>query len=159
MATSKSSGGGGVIITTIIISALLTIVPLPESIRLFRPEFVGITLIYWTMAVPNRVGISFAWTIGLLMDVMLGGALGLLAFTYALIVYLVLQFHLQLRQYPMWQQALSILSLVLLLQILFVLVSSHSAGWEFWLPAISSMLIWPLFFNVLRTIRRTFHVH
>jgi len=155
---SKSSHGGGVIITTLIIAALLTLVPLPEAIRLFRPEFVGITLIYWTMAVPQRLGISFAWCIGLLMDVMLGGVLGLLAFTYALLVYLVLQFHLQIRQYPMWQQALSVFALILLLQILFVIVTSHSTGWSFWMPAIMSMLVWPVVYRILRGVRRTFHV-
>ena len=133
---SNSSHGGGVIIMTIIVAALLTLVPLPDSARYFRPEFVALTLIYWTMAVPRRVGISFSWSIGLLMDVLLGGALGLLAFSYALIVYLVLQFHLQLRQYPMWQQALIIFSLILLLQILFVFTASYSIGWSFWMPAI-----------------------
>jgi len=93
------------------------------------------------------------------MDVLLGGALGLLAFSYALIVYLVLQFHLQLRQYPMWQQALIIFSLILLLQILFVFTASYSMGWSFWMPAIISMLIWPVIYRLLRGVRRTFHVH
>jgi len=158
MATHKTSQGGGVIIITLIVAALLTLVPLPDSIRMFRPEFVGLALIYWTMATPRHIGISFAWSVGLLMDVMLGGALGLLAFAYALIVYLVLQFHLQIRQYPMWQQALSVFSLVLLLQLLFVIVESHTAGWSFWLPAISSMLIWPVIYSALRSVRRTFHV-
>jgi len=158
MATNKTSQGGGVIIISIIVAALLTLVPLPDSVRMFRPEFVALALIYWTMAAPHHIGISFAWSVGLLMDVMLGGALGLLAFAYALIVYLVLQFHLQIRQYPMWQQALSVFSLVLLLQLLFVIVESHTAGWSFWLPAISSMLIWPVIYSVLRSVRRTFHV-
>jgi len=158
MAINKSSQGGGVIIITLIVAALLTLVPLPDQIRIFRPEFVALVLIYWTMAAPQHIGISFAWCVGLLMDVMLGGALGLLAFTYALIIYFILQFHLQIRQYPLWQQALIVFSLVLLLQLLFVIVESHTAGWSFWLPAISSMLIWPLIYNVLRSVRRTFHV-
>jgi len=158
MAANKTSQGGGVIIVSIIVAALLTLIPLPDQVRLFRPEFVGIVLIYWTMAVPHHIGISFAWGVGLLMDVMLGGALGLLAFSYALIVYFVLQFHLQIRQYPMWQQALSVFTLVLLLQLLFVITESHGAGWAFWLPAISSMLIWPVMYSVLRSVRRTFHV-
>ena len=155
---SRSSQGGGIIIMTIIVAALLSLIPLPDSIRSFRPEFVALTLIYWTMAVPKRIGISFSWSIGLLMDVLLGGALGLLAFSYALIVYLVLQFHLQIRQYPMWQQALSIFSLILLLQILFVFTASYSEGWGFWIPAIISMLIWPVIYRLLRGVRRTFHV-
>jgi len=158
MATSKTSQGGGIIILSIAMAALLTLIPLPDTLRYYRPEFVGITLIYWTMAVPHRSGISFAWTIGLLMDVMLGGSLGLLAFSYALIVYFVLQFHLQIRQHPMWQQTLLVFSLILLVQTLFMLAESNNVGWRFCLPAITSMLLWPIIYRVLRSVRRTFHV-
>ena len=59
---------------------LLMILPLPDSLRFLRPEWVLITLIYWAMAVPRLVGVGFAWVVGLLMDVMMGGAIGLLAF-------------------------------------------------------------------------------
>lgn len=159
MIANKTGHGSGMIMLSIIIAALLMIIPLPEQIRLFRPEFVAMTLIYWTMALPHRMGLSFAWCVGLLMDVVLGGALGLLAFSYALIVYLILQFHLQIRQYPLWQQAFSIFVLILLIQLLFIVVSSHTAGWSFWLPAISSTLVWPIMYGVLRRVRRTFHVN
>lgn len=158
MAVSKTSHGGGIILISIIIAALLSLLPLPDTLRYFRPELVGMTLIYWTMAVPHRSGISFAWTIGLLMDVILGGALGLFAFTYALLVYLVLQFHLQIRQHPMWQQSLVVFSLILLLEILFVLVDAPRVDWRFFLPAITSMFLWPVIYRVLRSVRRTFHV-
>lgn len=158
MATTKSSQGGGIIMVSIVIAALLTLIPLPDTFRYYRPEFVGITLIYWTMALPHRSGISFAWTIGLIMDVILGGSLGVFAFSYALIVYIVLQFHLQIRQHPMWQQTLLIFSLVLIIQTLFVLVELNNVGWRFCLPAITSMLLWPIIYRVLRSVRRTFHV-
>lgn len=158
MAHHKKIGGGGIIISSLIIASILMIIPLPEQFRLFRPEFVALTFIYWTMAVPHRMGLSFAWIVGLLMDVMMGGVLGVLAFGYTLLVYLVLKFHLQLRQYPLWQQALIIFVLILLLQLLLIVTSSHNAGWNFWLPAISSTVIWPILYSVLRRVRRGFNV-
>ncbi len=157
MAINKNSHGG-VIIFTIVFSMLLMLLPLPDALRFFRPEWVLITLIYWAMAVPRLVGVGFAWVVGLLMDVMMGGAMGVLAFSYTLVIYLVLQFHLQLRQYPLWQHALSILSLVLLVDIVTVLVSPTMAGWHVWLPAVSSTVLWPVMYSLLRTVRRTFNV-
>ena len=157
MAKNKTSYGG-VIVLTIVFAMLLMMLPLPDALRFFRPEWVLITLIYWAMAVPRLVGVGFAWVVGLFMDVMMGGTMGLLAFSYTLVVYLVLQFHLQLRQYPLWQQALVIMSLILFVDILTVLITPTMSSWHVWLPAISSSLWWPVIYLLLRTIRRTFNV-
>ncbi len=158
MATSKQSQGGGMIVLTIIVSLVLMMIPMPAAMLYFRPEFVLLTLIYWAMATPQRLGIGMAWFTGLLMDVLMGGGLGIMAFAYALVIYLVLQFHLQLRQYPVWQQGLYIFSFVLLLHIILVLASPRLINWSFWYPALSSMLIWPVIFRILKKLRRTFHV-
>ncbi|MFW5427196.1 MAG: rod shape-determining protein MreD [Methylophagaceae bacterium] len=147
-----------IIFITIIIAMILVIVPIPDSLRLFRPEWVLMALLYWAMALPERVGIGFAWTVGLLMDMMLGGTLGILAFSYALVTYLILNFHLQLRQYPLWQQALIIMSLVLLVNIIKVIFSPAVANWYVWAPAVVSTLVWPIVYAVLRKIRRVFGV-
>ncbi len=147
-----------ILFITIIIAMILVIVPIPDSLRLFRPEWVLMTLLYWAMALPERVGIGFAWVVGLLMDMMLGGTLGILAFSYALVTYLVLNFHLQLRQYPLWQQALIVMSLVLLVNIIKVMLSPAVASWYVWAPAVVSTLIWPIVYAVLRKIRRVFGV-
>ena len=67
MAKNKTSYGG-VIVLTIVFAMLLMMLPLPDALRFFRPEWVLITLIYWAMAVPRLVGVGFAWVVGLFMD-------------------------------------------------------------------------------------------
>ena len=157
--TSKSSNGGLIVMITLVIAMILMLLPLPEVLRLFRPEFVLMVLMYWAMALPRKVSVGVAWVVGVLMDVMMGGALGVTAFSYALVIFLTARFHLQLRQYPVWQQALIILSLVLLVHIIAVLVSPQTASWFMWLPAVTSMIIWPMNYSLLRNVRRSFHVH
>ncbi len=147
-----------VIYVTLLIAIILMILPLPDLLRLARPEFVVMTLIYWTMALPERVNIGVAWFTGLVMDMTTGGQLGVHAFSYALAIYLVARFHLQLRQYPLWQQAFTILSLVFLVHLVSMLNSAVSNGWHIWIPAIVSTLLWPLVYAVLRKIRRNFQV-
>ncbi|MBE0438682.1 MAG: rod shape-determining protein MreD [Gammaproteobacteria bacterium] len=159
MVNNKQQQGSIFIVISIIIAIILMLVPLPESIRFIRPEWVVMTLIYWAMALPKRVGVGFAWCTGLIMDVILGGQLGVLAFSYALVVYFVLRFHLQLRQYPLWQQALSIMALVFLVNVISMLVSSRTFDFTLWLPAVISTVLWPIMYMLLRSVRRNFHVN
>jgi len=158
MTSTQTSSGGGIIALTVVIAMVLMILPLPESIRLFRPEFVLLVLMYWVMALPRKVSVGYAWIVGILVDIMMGSYLGVTAFSYALVIYLTARFHLQLRQFPVWQQALIILSLVLIVHIVAVLVSPQIVNWYLWLPAISSMIVWPLNYALLRSVRRTFHI-
>ncbi len=148
-----------VIYVTLLIAILLMILPLPDMLRLARPEFVVMTLIYWTMALPHRVNIGVAWFTGLVMDITTGGQLGVHAFAYAMAIFMVARFHLQLRQYPLWQQAFTILSLVFLVHVVSMLNAPLTSSWHIWMPAIVSTLLWPIVYAVLRKIRRGFQVN
>jgi len=158
MATTAESRNGLVIVITLIIAMLLMLVPMPDIARYFRPEWVVLTLVYWAMALPHRVSIGMGWLVGLLMDVMMGGTLGIMAFSYAFAVYLIARFHLQLRQYPLWQQALTILSVVVVVHLISVVTSKVESTWLIWMPVLTSTLLWPVMFATLRKIRRTFQV-
>ncbi len=159
MVKNDQSQGAYIIILSILFAMILMLIPLPDSMRILRPEWVLLTVMYWSMALPRSVGIGYAWVVGLLMDVLFGGALGVLAFSYALVVYLILHFHLQLRQFPLWQQALSLMSLILLVHIVTASMTSATSSWLSWFPAaLTSTLLWPLVHVFLRTVRRTFNV-
>lgn len=158
MAMSDISRNGFMIVLTIIAAMLLMMMPLPEAAGFFRPEWVVLTLMYWAMALPHRVSIGVGWLSGLIMDVMMGGTLGVMAFSYAFAVYLIARFHLQLRQYPLWQQALTIFSVVLLVHFVSVMAGTPEMSWVVWMPVVTSTLMWPVIYPVLRKIRRTFQV-
>ena len=158
MASVDRPQGGLIIVMSVMLAMILMLVPLSDSWRFLRPEWVLLTLMYWAMALTRRVGVGYAWLVGLFMDVLLGGTLGVLAFAYALVIYLILHFHLQLRQFPLWQQALSLMSLILLVHIVTVVMTTKVTGWQAWLPAIVSTVLWPIIYIFLRGVRRTFHV-
>ena len=147
-----------VIYITLLFAILLMLVPLPDTLRYARPEWVAITLIYWAMALPQRVSIGVAWFTGLVMDVVTGGILGIHAFAYALVIYLVGRLHLQIRQYPLWQQAFTKLSLVSLVHFIVMLSAPITFSWNHWLTVLTSTLVWPFVYAVLRKIRRSFQV-
>lgn len=154
--------GGIIIIATFAVALLLTILPLPGWMVALRPEWVALTLIYWSMALPQRVGVISGWGLGLLLDALKGAVLGQHALALAIIAYLTYKVHQQVRVYPMWQQALSVMGLLLLYQLLVMWVSGiigvKSQGWLHWLPTLSSTLLWPWLYLILRDLRRHFGV-
>lgn len=149
--------GFGKIILSIILAMCLRIAPLPPAIVMFNPDWVLLTLIYWSLAVPERVGIFHAWTFGLLTDVLTGRLFGQYALAYSLVIYLCLKLHKRLRQFPLLQQALFIFFCLLLSQLLLFLIKNlqHPAQLHgtFWLPVFTGTLLWPLVFTVMRFIR------
>lgn len=154
--------GGRVIVLSIVVAIMLTAMPLPEWALDWRPVWVAMVLMYWAMALPGRVGIGIAWFLGLLIDVLQGTLLGLNAMGFALLCYLVLKSYQRIRVFPLTQQAflVGIFLLFYLLLTLWIqsLTGAPQISWTYWMPAISSMLLWPWLFIILRDIRRKYNV-
>ncbi|WP_455204044.1 rod shape-determining protein MreD [Kaarinaea lacus] len=154
--------GGLIIFATFIAALLLTMMPLPDWGETLRPEWVAMVLIYWCIALPNRVGVFIAWFVGLFLDVASGALLGQNAVAMALIAYLAIKLHLRIRLFPLWQQAMSVLVLVALYQMLTLwikgMIGSTTQGWSYWVHSLTSMLMWPVVFLLLRFLRRYFKV-
>jgi rod shape-determining protein MreD len=155
-------GGGWIIIASFLAALALTILPLPGWLAMIRPEWVALVLIYWCMALPGRVGVGFAWTIGLLLDVLRAALLGQHALSLAIVAYITLQLYQRIRVFPLWQQAVSVFILILLHLMLQLWIKGMSGNpppaLTFLLPALSSMLLWPLMFLGLRRLRRRYRV-
>ncbi len=156
MKTNNSSGFIQISIS-LALTMCLRILPLPESFVAFNPDWVLLTLIYWSLTLPERAGIFHAWTFGLLTDVLTGRLLGQYALAYALVIYLCINLHKRLRNFPMLQQGLFIFFCLLLSQLLLFFIKNiqHPAQLHatFWLPVFTGTLVWPIVYGVLRLVR------
>lgn len=154
--------GSWIIVLSFVAAMLLSILPLPQLVDPFRPEWTVMVLIYWCLAVPERVGVGTAWTVGLLLDVLKGGLLGEHALGLTLIGFLVLKLHQRIRVYPMWQQALSVLVLLAFYQLVTLWINGimgrPARTWLYWAPSLTGTMLWPLVYVVLRDFRRKFRV-
>ena len=153
-----------VILLTFFIAYLLAIVPFPDWAMNFRPEWVPMVLMYWVMALPFRVGIGSAWCAGLVLDILEGSALGLNAMGMVIIAYVTLSLHQRLRMFTLVQQSGLVFTLVglnLLLTHWLQIVTGQTiaSNLSFLFAALSSAIIWPTLFQLLRQIRRSFDVH
>ena len=154
--------GGGIIVLSFIAAFALTIIPLPDLLKTLSPEFVTLTLIYWCMALPNRVGLGTAWMAGLFLDVFRDTLLGQHALALTLVAFFILQLHQRIRVFPLWQQAISI-GVLVLIQVALVLwikgiMSEKTDIWTALVPVITTSLFWPPIFLLMRYLRRYYQV-
>jgi rod shape-determining protein MreD len=156
------NGNKSFILVSIIIGIILQIIPMPPPIDLYRPDWLLLILVYWSMALPNRVSVGSAAIAGLILDILYGTALGVHSFALAIPIYLVSANYQRLRNYSMIQQAVMILVLCLLYHITVYWLQYWLTGIEFsWIflrPAITSILLWPWLFWLLRKFRRNLRV-
>ncbi|GAB6141667.1 rod shape-determining protein MreD [Methylosoma difficile] len=155
--TNPDFYGAGRIVTTLLLAMCLRIAPWPEPLIVFNPDWVLLVLIYWALALPERVGIFHAWFFGLLTDVLTGRLLGQYALAYSLVIYICLKLHKRLRQFPLLQQELYIFFCLLLSQLLLFLIKNlqnpaqlHAS---FWIPVFTGTLFWPVVYFSLRFVR------
>lgn len=147
---------------TFLVALLMMILPLPEWARPFRPQWVTLTLIYWCIALPHRVGVGTGFTLGILLDVLTGTLLGQHALGLSLVAFLAVQLHARIRVFPFWQQALAVLVLLVVEHLLALWVMGATEktppGLIYWvIPAIGAVL-WPWVFVTLRDVRRRFKI-
>ena len=154
--------GGWVITLSFIVAFMLTMLPLPDWATHLRPEWATMVLIYWCMALPQRVGVGIGWIVGLFLDVIHGAVLGQYALALALIAFFTLTLHQRLRIYPLAQQSVVVLMLVLMQQLLITWIKGFLGqqpdSLAYWLPSLTSMLLWAWVFVILRDLRRNFRV-
>ncbi|WP_299180888.1 rod shape-determining protein MreD [uncultured Neptuniibacter sp.] len=155
-------GGGFIILATFLVGLMLSQIPMPHLFEWARPEWVAMILIYWVMALPHRVGMGVAFFLGLLLDVIKGSVLGLNALSLTIIAFLTLVLHQRLRMFPLVQQALMVMVLVGINQLLFHWMQAFTGytgeSLIFLLPCLMSGLLWPWLFVILRGIRRFFRI-
>ncbi len=147
-------------ILALLVAFMLTIMPLPEGMQEFRPDWVTLVLIYWAMALPSRTGVTVAFLAGLMLDVTHGAILGQHALGLTVVVYIVHLQHQRMRVASLIQQAIVIFFLLLLKQLIVLWVSGIVGRapdtWLYFMPSLVGALLWPWLYIVLRDLRRKF---
>lgn len=158
----EEAKGTRYIVISLIIALALTVIPVPDYLTSFRPEWVALVLLYWIMALPQRIGVNVAWILGLCLDVLKGALLGQHALAMAVLAYLMLKLSLRIRVYPFWQQSV-VVGLILfiyyaLLLWIYDMTGTIDYSWNYWWPVLLGAVLWPWIFIILRDLRRRYHI-
>lgn len=143
------------IVGSFFVSYLLNLAETTANV-LWLPDFLALTLIYWTVHDPRHVGMTIAFICGLLMDIHTGSVLGQTALAYVIMSYAAFSLHRRLPWFGLVGQALHILPLLLISQLVVLAVRlwfdglwpglpwflQSFTGAVLW-PAVSLVLSWP----------------
>ncbi len=142
-----SASAGGAIIKTALIALILTLLPLPAWLAILRPEFLVLTVLYWSIQAPFAGGIGLGWFSGLLLDAFQGPVLGEHALAMALVAYLGVHEHQRIRTKPLLQQSLMVFAVLVLYEFVLFAVdgwSGHPLTTPLrWVPTATGALLWP----------------
>ncbi|HSG63889.1 MAG TPA: rod shape-determining protein MreD [Gammaproteobacteria bacterium] len=138
---------------TLVLALALTVVPLPAPIAPYRPEWVPLILIFWSLLAPHRFGLLTAFWMGLMLDSLSGALLGQHALALVVVVYLTIRFHLRIRVFPVWQLSVTIVLLLALYEFVLFWVDGVAGRTvpliERWAPLVASAVVWPFILGYL----------
>ncbi|OGT97538.1 MAG: rod shape-determining protein MreD [Gammaproteobacteria bacterium RIFOXYB2_FULL_38_6] len=143
------------IILMIVIGMVLTILPLPAMVVWFRPSWMLMILVFYLLMFPTEINLGIFWIVGLLMDLLTGTLLGLHAFLYTVIGYLMIRFLSRLPMFSLWQQSflwVFISFIYFFIQYLMLgMIGQLPHTWEYWMPILFNAVLWPWLFLFLRS--------
>ena len=140
----------------ILSAMILTIAPWPDSISVSMPDWVLLVLLHWSLSASNELSIGKAWSIGLLMDVLMGQVLGQYALSYAVSIVLSEQQYKRINAMPLFQQSLFIASLLLLARIFMFWIEKveyMSLPRYFLVPVLIGGCIWFMMLSLFSKLR------
>lgn len=145
------------IFLTILAAVLISLFPLPEVLLPFKPYWVALVVIYWSLETKGVISLGMAFLTGLVLDILSGSLMGMHALSLVIMVFLVQRFRSRLRFFPPWQQALSVFALLVNDRIILIwitaLLGEPIPTWKYWLPPLIGMAVWPWLFLLIDRIR------
>lgn len=146
-----------------IVALVMELAPWPLGFQAFKPSWLILVLLYWVLAIPNKVNIGFAFLLGVIWGVVLGSPLGIHALVLSIAFYFIAKNHLVLRNLSLWFQSLLVIIFVFAIRLAIFLVEFflHSAAfnWQEIFGAVASGILWPWVFLLMRKIRRKVKLH
>jgi rod shape-determining protein MreD len=113
----------------------------------WAPDLLALTLVFWGVHQPQRIGIGAAFVFGLLMDVHQGSVLGQHALAYSVLNFLAIAIHRRLLWFTLGAQALQIFPLLLSAHLVALavrlMVGGNFPGFSMLLAPVIEALLWP----------------
>lgn len=131
---------------------------LPFGRQPAMPDLLVVTLAFWNVHQPRRVGVGWAFLFGLLMDVHQGALLGQHALAYTVLSFVAITVHRRLLWFGVIEQAVQILPLFFAVHALSLAVRMLAGGmfpgWWLFLAPVLEAALWPLATLVLLAPQR-----
>ena|SRR3990167_10295191 len=130
----------------VLVAMIVSILPWQGVWLWGQPQWVLLVLLYWHFRLPQQVRIFTAFGVGVWFDMLVGPVNGVHALIFSICAFLTLKTSQKIRLLWSWQEMLwatIMVGLSLALQYwIFALLGETPDTPYFWLPLVSSMVIW-----------------
>lgn len=144
------------VILSVALAMVLDAVALSPAVQPWNPPWTLLVLVYWCWTLPDRIGTFAGFCVGLLVDAMHGGLLGLHALAASLLAYLATLARPVFSAASIGQQTIVVWLLVLVYRLAAGWLASLSGevnlGWTYWLSTLSVLFAWPLVYTLLKEL-------
>jgi rod shape-determining protein MreD len=144
------------IVLTLLLALAFNMMPIGRSPWL--PDMLALTLAFWSVHQPRRVGVGLSFFFGLAMDVHQGSLLGQHGLAYTLLAFAAIALHRRLLWFPPLQQAAQMLGLFVGAHLISLLVRMVAGdlfpGWSYFIAPCLEALLWPVVSFVLLAPQR-----
>jgi len=150
------------ILVSSIVALTLTILPLPQWLFYFWPDWMALIVVYWALTTPDRIGPWVGFAIGTVLEVVFVRNFGVLGFGMAMLAFTVNRGHLQLQVLSIGPQMLVIGLLIGVFKLvtgwLYGLTSDFRISTDYWYSIVGCVVAWPFVFILLQELRRLLRV-
>jgi rod shape-determining protein MreD len=138
---------------TLVVALMLNLLPIPAATgsavwMLAVPDWLALTLVFWSIHQPRRVGLTIAWVLGLIVDVNHASLLGEHALAYAMLSYFAITLHRRVRWFGLSGQIAHVFPLLLAAQAVILGIRLAGGGgfpgWVYFSSSVVSVVLWPL---------------
>ena len=134
---------------TLVLALMLNLLPLGRAAwTLAVPDWVALSLVFWSIHQPRRVGLTIAWVLGLVVDVNHASLLGEHALAYATLSYFAISLHRRVRWFSMSAQVAHVLPLLLAAQLVNLVIrliaGGSFPGWSYFASSFVCAALWPV---------------
>lgn len=144
---------------TLLVALLANFLPWHGTALWIRPDFVAVTLLYWCIHQPRRLGFAAAWVLGLATDIGDASLFGQHALAYTLLAYAGITLHRRVLRFGITHQVLHVFPLLLLSQVAILLVrmvaGADFPGLIYFAASATGAALWPVLTIVLQMPQRT----
>lgn len=136
----------GTLVASFVGALMLAFMPWPNV--MLTPDFVALTLAFWCVRQPRRVGLATAWALGLLVDAGNGVLLGQHALAYSALAFAAIALSRRILWFDLWGQMLHVLLLLEGAQgvalCIRLVAGAEFPGWSIAVGPAFAALLWPV---------------
>ncbi|WP_119717516.1 rod shape-determining protein MreD [Cognatilysobacter tabacisoli] len=142
---------------SLVAALLLGLLPLAPALQPLRPYWLALVVAYWVIEDPDRVGLGYAFLVGLVADLAFGSLFGEQALRLVVMTFILQRFRARLRFFPLSQQALAMGGLLLNDRIvtaaIHLTLGLPTPPSSAWIAPLVGLLLWAPVFLALDALR------